>query len=537
MAASPLPAGPQCLIVRKCGRLVYRSRPRSTRDERPTDMTDQQQLEHLIRSGHTCITVVTHEEDYALSLVRDAAFQFGSDLSGAGMWLWSVIGGVRDGLIADAKPVSETEHPAAALYHLSRLPGRSVCVTLDLADHLGDTRTLRLLRDMLQRFRELGSHLIMIDHRDELPPVIAAQATRFEISLPDEDELEHLIRDTLRRLNREQKIEVDITRKQLATIIRNLRGLTRREAERLIIEAVIDDRRFDASDMNTILAGKRRALHGGGLLEYVEAPVDLSEIGGLRRLKNWLKQRRTAVTAKAIEFGLGAPRGVLMLGVQGAGKSLCAKAIATAWQRPLLRMDVGALYDRYVGESERRLRDAFAQAEMMAPIILWIDEIEKAFASAASRSTDGGLSQRMFGSLLTWMQEHDAPVFLVATANDIEALPPELLRKGRFDEIFFVDLPKKATRKQIVSIHLRKRKRDPAQFDLDVLADASDGYSGAEIEQAIISALHDAFSAKTDLTTESVAKALADSPPLSVTMAERVRALRTWAQDRCVQAD
>jgi SpoVK/Ycf46/Vps4 family AAA+-type ATPase len=226
-----------------------------------------------------------------------------------------------------------------------------------------------------------------------------------------------------------------------------------------------------------------------------------------------------------------------MLGVQGAGKSLCAKAIATAWQRPLLRMDVGALYDRYVGESERRLRDALEQAEQMAPLILWIDEIEKAFASAASRSTDGGLSQRMFGSLLTWMQEHEEPVFLVATANDIEALPPELLRKGRFDEIFFVDLPKKATRRQIFAIHLKKRQRDPEAFDLDALAAAADGFSGAEIEQAVIAALHEAFFEKQDLRTEHVLGALQSSPPLSVTMAERVAALRAWAEERCVPAD
>jgi SpoVK/Ycf46/Vps4 family AAA+-type ATPase len=216
---------------------------------------------------------------------------------------------------------------------------------------------------------------------------------------------------------------------------------------------------------------------------------------------------------------------------------LCAKAIATAWGQPLLRMDVGALYDQYIGESERRLRDAFRQAEMMSPIVLWIDEIEKAFASAASRSSDGGLSQRMFGALLTWMQEHAAPVFLVATANDIEALPPELLRKGRFDEIFFVDLPGSETRKQIFEIHLRKRKRDPGKLDLKVLVELAKGYSGAEIEQSIVSAMHEAFAAKSEITTDLIARALRDSPPLSVTMAERVAELRAWAKNRCVPAD
>jgi SpoVK/Ycf46/Vps4 family AAA+-type ATPase len=228
---------------------------------------------------------------------------------------------------------------------------------------------------------------------------------------------------------------------------------------------------------------------------------------------------------------------VLLLGVQGAGKSLSAKAIATAWKRPLLRLDPGALYDRYVGESERRLRESLKQAEAMAPIVLWIDEIEKGFASASHQSNDGGLSQRMFGALLTWMQEHNAPVFLVATANNIDALPPELLRKGRFDEIFFVDLPSAPARRTIFQIHLTKRKRDSNLFDLDRLASASDGYSGAEIEQAIVSAMHGAFASGAQLNSDHILAALRESPPLSVTMRERIADLRAWADGRCVPAD
>ena len=226
-----------------------------------------------------------------------------------------------------------------------------------------------------------------------------------------------------------------------------------------------------------------------------------------------------------------------MLGVQGAGKSLCAKAIATAWHQPLLKLDPGALYNSYIGESERNLRQALRQCEMMSPVILWIDEIEKGFASAASQSTDGGLSKRMFGTLLTWLQDRQEPVFVVATANDIEALPPELLRKGRFDEIFFVDLPKQAVRGEIFAIHLTKRKRDPQKFDLATLAEASEGYSGAEIEQAVISALHEAFADREGLNTDRILAVLKGSPPLSVTLAERVECLRDWAQGRCVPAD
>jgi SpoVK/Ycf46/Vps4 family AAA+-type ATPase len=263
----------------------------------------------------------------------------------------------------------------------------------------------------------------------------------------------------------------------------------------------------------------------------------MDEIGGMRRLKFWLEQREESLSDEAAKFGIEPPRGVLMLGVQGSGKSLAAKAVATAWHRPLLRLDVGALYDKFIGESERRLREAFRQAEMMSPIILWIDEIEKAFASAASQSADGGLSKRMFGALLTWMQEHTTPVFIVATANDIDALPPELLRKGRFDEIFFVDLPDAEARRMIFSIHLKKRGRDPKKFDLDKLSAAAEGYSGAEIEQALLSAMQSAFSSRADVTSEAICDALANSPPLSKVMAERIGALRLWADGRCVPAD
>jgi SpoVK/Ycf46/Vps4 family AAA+-type ATPase len=269
----------------------------------------------------------------------------------------------------------------------------------------------------------------------------------------------------------------------------------------------------------------------------VQTPLDLSEIGGMACLKEWLKQRKDVFSKEAREFGLTPPKGVLMLGVQGAGKSLCAKAIATAWQQPLLRLDPSTLYNSFIGESEANLRRALLQTEAMAPVILWIDEIEKAFASAASRSADGGLSQRMFGTLLTWLQEHEAPVFVVATANDIEALPPELLRKGRFDEIFFVDLPSAEVRKEIFSIHLSKRSREPEKFDLDALADASDAHSGSEIEQAVISALHTAYADKAELDTDRIVAALKASPPLSATMAEKVQDLRLWAKGRCVCAD
>ena len=499
-------------------------------------MTDLQHIDQLISARHPCLAVATFEEDYVLRLLRHVAVERGRD-----MWMWTITNGVCDGLLADTPPVPDTDHPAAALFHFARQQREShkqaLFVTVDLADHLKDGRTLRLLREAIDRIARANSTLVMIDHLEELPPVVLSLATRVQIGFPEEQELQAIAKDTLRQVNQETRIEVHLSRKELQTIVRNLRGLSRRQARQVILDSVCDDRKFDASDLQIILARKRRAIGATGPLEFVEAPVSMDEVGGLRRLKAWLGQRKDCLGDDAAAFGISPPRGVLMLGVQGAGKSLSAKAVATAWQRPLLRLDAGSLYDKFIGESERSLRAALHQAEMMSPVVLWIDEIEKGFASAASHSADGGLSKRMFATLLTWMQEHRAPVFLVATANDIEALPPELLRKGRFDEIFFVDLPGLEARHAILAVHLKKRMRDPKKFDLDALAEASEGYSGAEIEQGLISAMYDAFGGKQELTTQHVLAALKNSPPLSVTMAERIAALRAWAQGRCVPAD
>jgi SpoVK/Ycf46/Vps4 family AAA+-type ATPase len=497
------------------------------------DVSDQERLERMIRARYPCIVTSTYEEQYVLHLARNIALDLQCYLQ-----LWSVTRGVTDGLIENSVAIADTDHPAAALVYFCRpRQTRGIFVMLDLAGHLKDERTMRAFRDAVETLAKSNSVLLLIEHSSDLPDAVKALAQRFDISFPDEKELEEIVKTTLRELNQHQHIVADISRKGLQQVLRNLRGLTRRQARQVIIDTVCDDCRFDDNDISIILADKRNALSGAGLLDYVDSPTTLDQVGGLDKLKSWLIERQNALSDEAVAFGIVAPRGVLMLGVQGGGKSLAAKAVATAWQRPLLRMDVGSLYDKYIGQSERQLRDALRQAEMMSPIVLWIDEIEKGFASAASESTDGGLSKRMFGALLTWMQEHTAPVFLIATANDIEALPPELLRKGRFDEIFFVDLPQPSARKQIFQIHLKKRGRDSAKFDLDALAAASDGFSGAEIEQAVISALHDAFSKHEELTTRHILRALEESPPLSVTMREKVQELRDWSKGRCVPAD
>lgn len=496
-------------------------------------MNDSQRFASYINARQTCILIQTYEEQYASQIVMNVAHEkIISTLA------WTASRGVYEPFNPQSQSVADTEHPAAALFYLLNMPDPPAMVLLhDIMDYLPDPKLHRLLRDMYLAFAQMGGVMVLIDHNEKVPETLANVATRFELTLPTEEELEILVRSVVTREHRERGVKAKVTRSAFDLIIRNLRGLTRSQAERVIMEAMADDNDFADHDVNTILASKRRLLHQDSLLEYVESPVSLENIAGVKQLKRWLSQRQRALSDEARAFGIDPPRGVLMLGVPGAGKSLCAKAVATAWQYPLLRLDPSALYDRYIGESERRLRQALRQAEAMSPIILWIDEIEKGFASASAQSNDGGLSQRMFGTLLTWMQEHTEPVFLIATANNIEALPPELLRKGRFDEIFFVDLPKTTVRKAVFKIHLKKRRCDPSQFDLEQLAKVSQGFTGSEIEQAVISALHEAYSQSRPMVTADVVTALEGTSPLSVVMGDRLAELRLWAKPRCVMAD
>lgn len=486
----------------------------------------------LLAAGHRALAITTTEEAEVVRMVRSYCGDRGEYL-----WQWDVVHGVRAPLQPGNQTIADTMNPAGALFYLSRRELPSVMLLLDLAAHLSEPHTLRALRDLIASAEQTGSHVILCDAGGRLPDVVQAHVTPFELTLPTGDEVEAVVRRTLKELHRRKPIEIELSTRQYELIIKNLAGLSPRQIEQIVREVVCDDRRFDGDDINHILASKRRMLSTGTVLEFIESPATLDDIGGLNRLKRWLADRERSFESAASEFGISPPRGVLMLGVQGAGKSLCAKAIAAAWKRPLLRMDPGALYDRYVGESERRLRDALRQAEAVAPVVLWVDEIEKAFASAAAHSTDGGLSQRMFGTLLTWMQDHREPVFMVATANNIDALPPELLRKGRFDEVFFVDLPTFEARRQIFEIHLRRRKKDARQFDLDALAALADGFSGAEIEQAVLAGLHAAYAQSRSLEHADLVQAVESSPPLSVTMAEKVGQLRAWAEGRCVPAD
>jgi SpoVK/Ycf46/Vps4 family AAA+-type ATPase len=314
-------------------------------------------------------------------------------------------------------------------------------------------------------------------------------------------------------------------------------GLTLGEAENVFAKIIVKDERLSGEDVNEVFAEKQQIIRKNGLLEYYATQETFANVGGLAVLKDWLQRRALALTAQAREFGLPPPKGILLLGVQGCGKSLCAKAVSSLWQLPLLRFDMGRMFGSLVGSSEENVRKAISVAESVAPAILWVDEIDKAFAgSQGSGATDGGTTARVFGTFLTWLSEKTAAVFVVATANDISQLPPELLRKGRLDEIFFVDLPSREERQEIFRIHVNKRGRDAAQFDLPALAEASGNFSGAEIEEAVISALYDAFYDRKELTTPQVLTALAQTVPLAKTMDEQINRLRSWAEGRARNA-
>lgn len=493
-----------------------------------------EELESLVLTHHPLIGLLSTDELFEQDTIRKLAQKLNRNLLD-----WSVTQGIQvHSPAAQSAGVSGTQKPERALEHLLRQKRPLIACFRDIAPFTNQPQIQRLLQDFALGADGSSANLILMDE-DTPHPRIQKLAVPWRPGLPDTDELRDLVRETYQRLQRNVggKLGMEIRRSEFAQLVVNLRGLTRSQAVRVIESVLLDDQRLSSEDLQRVIDTKRRLLEGAGSLESMTVDFTISEVGGLRGLKRWLSQRRGGFTEKARQFGIEPPRGVLMLGIPGCGKSLCAKAVAADWQMPLLRLDPGVLYQKFVGESENQLRKSILQAEAMSPVILWIDEIEKAFASATSSSADGGLSQRMFGTLLSWMQDHREPIFMVATANDISALPPELMRKGRFDEVFFIDLPATEARRQIFAIHLQRRKRRPEDFNLDDLADASKDLTGSEIEQAIMSGLFMAFAEGRELTTGDILTAIADTNPLSSLMAEKIESLRAWADDRCVSAD
>ncbi len=486
-------------------------------------------LEILITSRTPFIAIETLEEDRVEQALERVAQRLNIPL-----FVWTMTRGLRRA--GALEPLYDTKEPLKALRNLSDLPNAGIYLMKDLYRSLGDAAVVRTLQDLARAFSHDRRAIVLTAPRVELPSELATLASLVKLELPTEEDLRALAQEVFGTLSRQHRLGPPPDPDVLDKIATALRGLTLFEAERALTRAVLDDLTLGPRDIEVIAQMKKEILSRDRVLDCVPQKEGLDDVGGLRGLKAWLEKRRDALTPEAKKFGVEAPRGILLLGVQGCGKSLAAKAVAKTWSLPLLRLEPGRLFDKFIGESEKNLDRALATAERMAPCVLMIDEIEKGFASVVSSDSDGGLSRRILGRLLGWMQEREAPVFLVATCNQITALPPELMRKGRFDEIFFIDLPGLDERRQIFAIHLTRRHRDPKSFDLDALAAAAEGFSGAEVEQAVVAALYTAFARRAELTTEDILEEIKATRPLSVTRAEEIDALREWAKGRTVPA-
>lgn len=498
-------------------------------------LRDMPILEVLVRARYPLIYVVSWEEERVMQELSQIASALGKRL-----FDWSIVQGIARSRLGISGPVEGkkgTKDPLVALRDIFESTEPSIYVMRDFHDFINDPNIKRTLRDLALALRSSLSTVVLLSPILRLPEELEKDLTIVDYPLPGRDEIRKLLEQIASEVAGNPTLKVDLEPESVQALVDAAIGLTLNEAENVFAKTLVLTQELSARVAPIVYGEKRQIIRKGGLLEYIDSDVTLASVGGLEVLKEWVAKRRKALAPGASEFGLIPPRGVLLVGVQGCGKSLAAKAIANELGFPLLRMDVGRLFSKMVGETELNVRRALATAETVAPAVLWIDEIEKALSGVrSSNSSDAGTTSRLFGTMITWLQEKTAPVFVVATANEIEELPPEILRKGRFDEIFFVDLPSEAERAEIFRIHLRKRRRDPARFDIEYLARISEGYSGAEIEQAILEALYHVYGIKDDIETADIVLALKQQVPLSQTMREAIRQRRLWALTRTVNA-
>ena len=492
-------------------------------------MPDLVDLEIMMLSRVPIIVIETFEEPRALELIARAGLKQQKPV-----FSWSVTEGIQRIDMTHSVPEHLTNEPDSALAHIKQTGRAGIYVFCDLHPFLVDApKNVRLLKEIAIGHERHPHTLILLSHALDIPPEIRRYCARMDLSLPNDEQLMHLVKEEASvwsSQNRGAKVKTDTP--TLSKLVANLRGLTYSDARRLARGAIFDDGAITASDLPELNRAKFELLGMGGVMSFEYDTSSFADVGGLNGLKEWLSKRRDHFLNP--QEGVDCPKGVLLLGVQGGGKSLAAKAVAGMWGVPLLRLDFSALYNKYIGETEKNLREALAMADTLSPCVLWLDEIEKALSVDSS---DNGTSKRLLGALLTWMAERKKPVFVVATSNDISRMPPELVRKGRLDEIFFVDLPIESVRRDIFNIHLRKRFQDPDRLDVEALARASDGFSGAEIEQAVVSGLYRCQAEGLDLDTQHVLEEIACTQPLSVVMAEQLAQLRTWAEGRTVSAD
>jgi len=486
----------------------------------------------LIFSAKVSLVVIeTYDEPRALSLL-DGLFQ----CEKLPAWCWTATDGLANlGFGMNLRPTEAHSEPEAVLKHIKKCAVKSAFVLCDMHPYLEESRNIRFIKDII--FGPVGHKIVLVSHQLTLPPELSRHAASVSLSMPSEDEILAIIREEARLWaahNNKSRIKTDnIT---LQKLVGNLKGLPHQDVRRLAHGAIADDGAITEEDLPELTRRKFELMDMDGVLHFEFSTAHLRDVGGLNALKNWLEERRHMITKdeNADAQHVDAPKGVLLFGVQGGGKSLAAKSIAGVWGLPLLRLDMAALFNKYVGETEKNLREALKLADLMSPCVLWMDEIEKGMAQD---NADNATGKRLLGTLLTWMSERKSKVFMVATSNDISILPPELMRKGRFDEIFFVDLPDQPTRNSIFSIHIKKRGLAIEKFDLGVLADIADGFTGAEIEQAVVSATYSASARGETVQQAHVAEAVKKTQPLSVVMAERLYELRAWASERAVFAN
>lgn len=496
-------------------------------------MNRQRDLELILRSRTPIVIIETRDESRLLDLLKSITLSRASTAY-VPLFRWTITDGLQRLDIA-LEPQMHNAQPTEVLRHIRAVEKPGMYVLLDFHPYLDDPVNIRLLKDICIHFNSVSRHLVLLSHEVKLPSELEGFSARFDMALPSEEDRENIVKRVASEWASENPgTSIKIDAKAHRLLIQNLAGLTDRDTEQLARNAIFHDGAITKSDLPLVMQAKYELLNRGGILHFEYDTKQFSDVGGLSKLKAWIMQRKAAFLDRSASPVLDAPKGVLLIGVQGCGKSLAAKATAGIFGVPLLRLDFGSLYDKYHGETERKLRESLNTANVMSPCVLWIDEIEKGIAG---RDSETGTSQRVLGTFLTWLGERKNQVFVVATANDIESLPPELVRKGRFDEIFFVDLPKSAVRQSILEIHLARRGQDVATFDLDHLAKSCRGFSGAEIEQAVVSSLYAAHAQRVSLNTKHIHDEIRRTKPLSVVMAEKINMLRRWAHGRTVESD
>lgn len=496
-----------------------------------------QELQTLIRARYPILYIVSGEELRVQEVLLGVARERQKKL-----FEWSYTTGLvpaGTSIQSQKNRNSATRDPLVALDQVIDQVDPAIYVFKDFHPFLSKSNfaAIRRLKEIALHLKNTHKTIILLSATQEIPTELEKEITVLNFPLPDRAELGALLDRIIEDVRQFAQVRIDLDDAGRDRLLGAALGLSLNEAENVFAKIIVKDERLSGDDVNEVFSEKQQIIRKSGLLEYYATDETFGSVGGLPVLKDWLEKRAVAFGQRARDFGLPPPKGVLLLGVQGCGKSLCAKAVSSLWQLPLLRFDMGRMFGSLVGSSEENVRKAIAVAESVAPAVLWVDEIDKAFVgSQSSGTTDGGTTARVFGTFLTWLSEKTAPVFVVATANDISQLPPELMRKGRLDEIFFVDLPDPAEREAIFRIHLDRRRRSPAAFRLPELVEASQGFSGAEIEQAIISALFDAFAENGELATDHVLEALRQTVPLSRTMDEKLAQLRLWADGRARHA-